>query len=186
MRKIIYLAVALLAAIVLILRKRKDVHQTDDEPVSPFHGLRNQILELDAGTAGVSEPTANHGVWGVLMETGYAKATVTLVALRDGTASLYFETGGGVIGGAGHEKVRGVAMAMATLADDFVDKCVQAEVFPLPPVGDVVFYILTTNGTFTATAPVGDLGEERHRLSPLFHAGQDVITQLRLTEEASK
>ena len=40
------------------------------------------------------------------METGYDAVTVTLFALSDGTTSLYFSNGGGVIGGQGYEAVR--------------------------------------------------------------------------------
>lgn len=35
-------------------------------------------------------------------------------------------------------------------------------------------------------APEDDLGTERHTLSPLFYAAQEVITQLRLVEEQKK
>jgi hypothetical protein len=34
-------------------------------------------------------------VWGILMETGYSEATATLLALGDGTTSLYLSSGGG-------------------------------------------------------------------------------------------
>ena len=36
-------------------------------------------------------------VWGVVMETGYPEAVVTLVSLGDRTTSLYFSNGGGII-----------------------------------------------------------------------------------------
>jgi hypothetical protein len=34
----------------------------------------------------------------LLMETGYPEAVATLVAVADGTSSLYFSNGGGFIG----------------------------------------------------------------------------------------
>lgn len=50
-------------------------------------------------------------VFGVIMDTTFASGTVTLVALADGTASLYASTGGGVIGGGAHERVAVAAPA---------------------------------------------------------------------------
>jgi len=55
--------------------------------------------------------------------------------------------------------------------------------FPLPRAGRTVFYVLTDSGVFTTEAEERALGEERHALSPLFYAGQEVITQLRLVSD---
>ena len=37
-------------------------------------------------------------VWGVLMELGLEQGVATMVAFADGTVSLYFSGGGGIIG----------------------------------------------------------------------------------------
>jgi hypothetical protein len=44
------------------------------------------------------------------------------------------------------------------------------------------FVAVTPEGLRGAVAPEEELGEGRHELSPLFYAGQDVITQIRLSE----
>ena len=44
------------------------------------------------------------------------------------------------------------------------------------------FVAVTSLGLRGATAREDDLGEERHELTPLFYAAQDVITQIRLSE----
>jgi hypothetical protein len=62
-----------------------------------YRGLRAQALQLTAAQVGPAD-----AVFGVLMETGYPEAVVSLVALSDGTASLYFSNGGGIIGTGGH------------------------------------------------------------------------------------
>src|SRR5687768_14638294 len=71
-----------------------------------YEGLRSQALSLRREQAGIPEPSSEAPAWGILMETGYTGATVTLLSLADGTASLYFSSGGGVIGGQAHEAVR--------------------------------------------------------------------------------
>src|SRR5437868_3065405 len=60
-----------------------------------YDGLRKQILELKADQLGA--PT-NQAVLAFVMETGYPEAVATLVAVMDGSASLYFSNGGGIIG----------------------------------------------------------------------------------------
>lgn len=177
----IIIAVALftLLGIVLLVRKQFGIRPQQTAQKSPLYGLRMQALQCDPAQFGITDFTPKHGVWGVLMETGYPEGAVTLLALLDGTASLYFETGGGIIGGGQHENVRKAAVVMAPVADDFVSQCEQTQRFPLPPVDQVTFYILTKAGVFTATAPELDLGNNRHPLSPLFYAGHEVITQLR-------
>ncbi len=57
---------------------------------------------------------------------------------------------------------------------------------PLPSIGRVIFYILTFSGAYTADADENELGEGKHHLSPLFYAGQDVITQIRLNTPKRK
>jgi hypothetical protein len=44
------------------------------------------------------------------------------------------------------------------------------------------FVAVTAAGLRGAVAAENDLGKGRHELSLLFHAGQDVITQIRLTQ----
>jgi len=178
-----------IAAIVLIIvvgvivigSRRKTSQPQSENAGNPYHDLRNQVLQLDARSAGI-QPTRGAGVWGVLMETGYPEATVTLVALLDGTASLYFENGGGIIGGGDHESLSRAATAMASAADGFIQYCSKTDTFPLPETDDTTFYILTTSGIFTFSAKEEELGENRQSLSPLFHAGHEVIGQLGMIE----
>ena len=52
----------------------------------------------------------------------------------------------------------------------------------LPNLGLTQFVAVTPDGLRGVVAPEKELGEGRHALSPLFHAGHDVITQIRLTQ----
>jgi len=78
---------------------------TDPSPNGVYSGLRHQALTTNRTEVGITAPSAEAPAWGVLMETGYDSVTVTLLALSDGTTSLYFSNRGGVIGGQGHETV---------------------------------------------------------------------------------
>ncbi len=149
------------------------------DPTQAVLALREQALGVGAAELGLVATTERAHVWGVLMETGYPEAVATLVALGDGTTSLYFSNGGGIIGGGEHARVRAASDHFLTNAEAHVTEFTNADATPFPGVGRVRFYVRTFEGTLTAEASEDDLGEERHALSPLFHSGHVVIAVMR-------
>jgi len=145
--------------------------------------LRQMVLSLKLGDVGLSEATFPHEVWGVLMETGYEGGAFTLVALADGTVSLYFSTGGGVIGAGEHESVRRPADSFIGWANRYVSEAAPSKSQPLPSEGQTTFYFLTKSGIRSYSAKEVELGEGRDKLSDLFHAGHAVITEVRKTQQ---
>jgi len=118
------------------------------------------------------------------METGYPEATATLLALGDGTTSLYLSSGGGIIGGHAPEGVRQANAEFLDTANQYYQHLEPTESFPVPAEGQTLFYVLTDSGVLGGTGLEDDLGFGRHPLSPLFHAGHRVITELRLMSES--
>jgi len=116
------------------------------------------------------------------METGYPEAVVSLLALSDGTASLYFSNGGGIIGAGQHERPAVAARSLVAFAAHNLGHLAEAVEYPLPLPGHTSFYVLTSNGVLTADAPERDCGENRHVLSPLFYAAQELITEIRTSD----
>ena len=145
-----------------------------------YLGLREQIFSVAPREVGIIPD----GVWGVVVETGYAEGSATLIALADGTASMYFSSGGGVIGAGQHEKPAAAAKELIRRAAEFVNECEPVKSFPLPRVGETRFYLFLPAGKLTASAPEVELGEDRHRLSPLFYAAHELITEIRVIQEA--
>jgi hypothetical protein len=162
---------------------RKSKPPSDYRTAVAYDGLRSQVLALDPAQVGLT-PSEFGPVWGLLMETGYPEAVATLVALGDGTVSLYFSNGGGIIGVGGHEGPRQACRELLAFAPAFLDKVERAAEHPLPAQGRTRFSLLTFNGVFAAEATENDLGENRHPLSPLFYKAQAVITQARLVSQA--
>ena len=168
------------------LPPRRDEVQPTKQPVDIYLGLRQQALSISRTALGFPPPPQDAPAWGLLMETGYPNGTATLLSLSDGSASLYFSGGGGVIGGQGHEAVRKAASAFVFLAGSMHDKMSRTDKFPLPQTGRTIFYVFTDNGTLTADAIESELGGGLHSLSALFHAGHAVITELRLLSNPSQ
>jgi hypothetical protein len=150
-------------------------------PAEIYAKLRLQALGATAKGLGTKEQT-----FGVIMETGYPEAVVTLVALSDGTASLYFSNGGGMIGLGQHEGPAVAARSLISFADHNLKKLAPVSDTSLPRPGYTRFYVLTQSGTLTAEAKEMELGENRHVLSPLFYSAQDLITEMREVEEVQK
>jgi len=124
---------------------------TDTSPNGVYSGLRSQALSTNRFDVGVS-PAEGALAWGTLMETGYDGATVTLLALADGTTSLYFSSGGGVIGGQAHETVRRANAEFLAQTNHFLAQLVPCETFPIPEADHTVFYVLTDPGILTGGA----------------------------------
>ena len=117
------------------------------------------------------------------METGYEQAVATLVAVADGTTSLYFSTGGGTIGAGAHESVALASRQWLEAGAMFREQLHPVADPPLPAPGQTQFVAgHERRPPPAAVALEEDLGGNRHALSPLFYAAQEVITQVRLIE----
>jgi hypothetical protein len=145
--------------------------------------LRDMVFAVKPDSIGLNQTPAPGRVWGVVMETGYAEAVATLVALADGTVSLYFSNGGGIIGLGAHEGIRQASEALLGSAPAFAKFCRPATRNPLPRKEHASFYLLLHNGIVTAEANEADLGNDRHDLSPLFHKAHQLLTEIRLADE---
>ena len=157
-------------------------NQVSGEQVA--QGLRRQILDLDPAEAGLDRFSAGRRVWGALLETGYPSATATLVALADGTTSLYLSTGGGIIGGGAHARVAAATRSFLTAVEDHLGLLSPDADSDVPVAGRVIIRALTYQGRYRADAPEDDLGHGRHPLSAVFYAGHGVLTELRTIDQA--
>ena len=146
-------------------------------------GLRQQAFDVTAHHVGARPTPGRNSAWGLIMETGYPTAVASLITFSDGTTSIYFSSGGGVIGAGGHSEVRDASKALLTSVNTYLKEFTPATQHPLPSVGQVLFYARTFEGLLSAQAAENDLGEGRHTLSPLFHAGHRVIGHLRQISE---
>lgn len=150
-----------------------------------YEDLRQMVLGIDPNKLGLSASQFPK-VWGVLMETGYKEAVVTLVSLGDGTVSLYFSNGGGYIGLGPHPGPRKASDELIAASPEFISHAALVKSFPLPSEGNTRFYFLTFDGVYSVEFKENDLGNNKSPLSPLFHKAQDVITQIRIWDEQTK
>jgi hypothetical protein len=147
-----------------------------------YKGLRELALKISPEDFGLK---LGDGItaYGVLMEFTLPKATVTLTSYSSGDASLYISSGGGILGGIGHEAVRNAARQFVSSAQTFLSKMKEIASFPLPPTGMTHFYVLTNHGLYGSAELISDdLRNPKSEFFALFAAGQDVITEIRKSE----
>jgi hypothetical protein len=181
--KFVLVAIAVLVVAVVLamfIRAQRNGNSTSKKPNEVYLGLRAQALNgfRKAGDA----PSAVNGdePIAVLMDMGVTNGTATVAAFNDGTASIYLSSGGGFLGGSqSHETIRKAAEHMLAVASENRPAMHETSEYPLPGTTETTFYLVTKGKVFTATAPTNDLGNQKHDLSPLFFAGQEIITQYR-------
>ena len=113
----------------------------DYEQADVYRAMRAQVLTL---TTEVVQPRS--GMLVLLMETGYEEAAVTVLAVADGSASMYFSTGGGLIGAGEYEAVREVVFETLAEAETHLPELERTDEFPLPGPDRTRFYAVTEQG----------------------------------------
>jgi len=124
-------------------------------------------------------------VYGLLVDWNIGDQTASILAMKDGTASLYTTSSFGIIGGQGNERVRVAAERCARLAGAYYYKARPAKDFPYPGPGQVYFYLLTFEGVRLCIADERMLKKGKDPYSPLFDAAQAVLMELRRSAERS-
>ena len=153
--------------------------QSPEDPAATSAKLRALALSRAPEELKFAPAPSSPNVFCVLMETGMKGAVFTMVCFFDGATSLYFSSGGGVIGCGEHVTVAAAAKSLIAFANKCADRCAPTAEFPLPALGMVRFYLRTPSGTVTYSAAEKDLGEKRDPLWPLFFMGHAVITRIR-------
>ena len=177
--KLILIVGAVVAAVfvgILFVRRR-----VSTQSPGATAALRSMALNLQPAEAGITVPATPAGVWGAVADIGLPGGSATIVALQDGTASMYLSGGGGVIGGQGHESVRKAAAALIAAVERSATAFPEHGPQALPQSGGVRLYAHSKLGLLASP----ELSQEAlisgaHPLSPCFLALNDLLTQLRL------
>lgn len=147
------------------------------EVAEAYSGMRRLVLELanDAKWGGGDAG----GVIAVLMDTGQDGYCHTLVAVADGTLSLYLSNGGGTIGTGAWQKVNPMVKEFVGNAAGYLEHFEPASEFQLPASGRVALCIVTPGQVLRAEHAEDDLGNDQLPLSPLFHEAHHMIATIR-------
>ncbi len=139
-----------------------------------YRSLRGRLFLTDPKTLGLS-PSEDERFWGLVVDIGVETGVATLVVLRDGTISLYFSNGGGLIGLGQHDEMHEKADRLLSLAEDFSLEGPEAEKDTLPSEDATRFNFLGFNGARAMEEPDEALELDDHPLHPLWEAAHDII-----------
>jgi hypothetical protein len=168
----------LLIVLWMAVRTRQSRHSGAHADPQVYFGLRDLMLKGSREKFGIAAPSKPTEPWGVLMDWGIPAGSATVVALVDGSASVYLSSGGGFLGGGqSHESIRGAAKQAVEAAKEVQPLMHPSADYPLPQRGQVTFYLLTDSGVFGAGASEDDLKSHRSPLYKLGDAAQKVITE---------
>ena len=148
-----------------------------------YNNLRNQIISLASKEKAREFGFKDGQPVAILMETGFEDACYTLVAVGDGTASLYFSNGGGIIGAGEYEEGAKAARDFLHFSGKFEQYLSETKNYPFPKPGKTRFYIIKSGAILTGEYDENHLGNGKLALSPLFYKGHDLITIIRVTAE---
>ena len=152
-------------------------------PVDIIRDLRDRALTTSAADLGFTPSLEHPNVFGVVMDIGHPDALITLVSFVDGSTSLYFGSGGGIIGAGEHEPVRQATRALLARAERDLEAFQAADEPRLPAIGAVRFHVRTYRGARSAEAPEAQLVLGSHALSAVFIAAHAVITAVRVQND---
>jgi len=153
--------------------------QKVDPNNNPYLELRNMALNVTPEQLAIELPKDKTKIYGVVMDWGLEEGTATLVAFMTGDASLYLSSGGGVMGGVGHENVQKAVEIFLAKSETFISKTTKTETTPQQKKNEVKFYFLTNNGKFVGQESMSNIENSSSEWLPLFEEGNNLITEIR-------
>ena len=143
-----------------------------------YEGLRR--MALDAASVLPAPPASHPDVGGVVVDIPGGGSYATVVALTDGTTSMYTSTGGGVIGGGEHASVADATARLLAVVQAHLSAFGDND-DELPPDGIVRFHVIGSAGRrtcdVTEAAFWGEAADDA--FMPVIAATQEVVSALR-------
>jgi len=172
------------ATLLLSLGSGAALAQDSKNTAQAMRDLRISFLSTSASSMGFQPTREYPRIFGVAMDWPIGEHTATIVTAVDGSASLYTTATFGIIGGGpSHEAVRGAAQRFVKAAESHHDEATPTSNYTYPSKGKVRFYLRTFDGARLIEAESASVYSTSGQYSPLFRAGQAVVTELRRVTE---
>jgi hypothetical protein len=150
---------------------------------NPYIGLREMAFKTKPEQLGLSLNSEKTIVYGIVMDWDVRNGTASIISFLTGDASIYFSSGGGIIGGGTHENVKVIAKHFVEKGQQMLDKALKTEQTPLPEKNKVVFYLVTNRGIYSGHDEMENLSNQSSIWLGLFLIGNEVINELRSIKE---
>lgn len=158
--------------------------ETDRSPGHLYSLGRHQALTSDkefiAAVAPFPESLPDAPAWGVVMEMAYPGFSGTLAAFSNKQTSLHTSDGLGVPAFDIKEPVLQASAKLIAAANKAIPHLKPTASAPLPEPWHAHFYVRTDSGNLVTDASGDDFRNEQHPLFPLFAAGNELLTEVKL------
>jgi len=161
-------------------KKRKTIATEDNH--DPYTGLRDLALNLKAEDLELAKSVKSETALAAILEFGTHEGSATIFSSVTGDASMYFSSGGAIIGGFAHKTVSEAAIAFVESAQDYFPQMEKGNT-DLPKPGHIKFHILTNKSTYSLEGAESEIAAETSQWAPFFYKGNGVITELRKISE---
>jgi hypothetical protein len=151
----------------------REVHQE-------YADIRDQMFALGA----TSENPTDSDVVAAVMDVGFELGAATLVALPDGTTTLYTSGGGAIVGAGEQEDVAAATKLYVSETRASLPDFVPSNNTDLPAPDDVTLRALTQDANYAVTVSVEQLRLGTHPLSRVYAAAQLVVTAVQAVVES--
>ena len=153
-------------------KKKKD-------SIDVIEGLREQLFKLNPKSLDITPSEDLPRVWGFMMELFISQTWINLICIADGTVSMYFGSGGGIIGAGEHDSVRTAARECLKKSEEILEHLKNFAPLHLQNEGTIKFHVLTYDGIRSDEAETDEIDSGNHYLSELHYYAQSVITEVR-------
>jgi hypothetical protein len=157
------------------------------ESASMSTRLRELALRTKAADLGLSASALASRPWGVVIDIADADSGVlTIACMVDGSTSLYFSLGGGVLGAGRDPAVRAAATLLLEEAAKHVPLMRAASSTATPPPGSVAFFVLAAGGPYHDSVSERSLRAGSGKLGSLYRQSQAVFRAVRDAESGGR
>ncbi|MBN2878193.1 MAG: hypothetical protein JXN65_01050 [Clostridia bacterium] len=149
-----------------------------------YFDLRENVLSLSGGD--METDAAPLDCLRALVEFRVSGTPVTIMASGDSTASIYFGTGGGYLGGGQKSpKIAELARYLVHEAQNMHGKMSMTDEFPVPDDGAVKYYSVTKSGVYCYTGGEKQAQQKECEFFKLYYIAHYIITEYREISEQS-
>jgi hypothetical protein len=145
--------------------------------------LRQNALEFRFDGMAAEETAGSPVPFGLVSEFRQGEAVVTMAAFQTGDVSLYFSTGGGILGGIGRPELAALAKESVAALAPMVSQLTRDDASEPPGPGEICFYVLTPGGRFTARAMTSDMVKRDGPIVQLVRLSGALLTKVREAEQ---
>ena len=148
------------------------------EPAEVYLQLRDAITRISPVEHGLAPTAELPRTWGVLVDVGLPAGPVTVVAIADGTTSLYLGNGGATVGVGELPPIRTLAAALLRAVEAAVPILPPGWELPVPPPGWLQVVALTYRGMLVGHATIPEVESGVHPLAQVWTRAGEVAAAI--------